>query len=93
MFNIFWRGFIEFNSLITQSIHSTRPRLFCQKVVLKNLAKFTGKCLCRSLFIGKFEGCIPAPCIPPGVFLRILQNFTVHLILHITYGRPPSVLK
>ena len=29
---------------------SNRPELFRKKAILKNLAKFTGKILCRSLF-------------------------------------------
>ena len=30
---------------------SSRPEVFCKKGVLKNLAKFTGKHLCQSVFI------------------------------------------
>ena len=32
---------------------SSRPAVFCKKVVLGNFAKFTGKHLCQSLFINK----------------------------------------
>ena len=32
---------------------SGRPEVFCKKVVLKNLEKFTGKHLCQSLFFNK----------------------------------------
>ena len=32
---------------------SSRPEVFCKKGVLKNLAKFTGKYLCHSLFFNK----------------------------------------
>ena len=31
-------------------IRSSRPEVFCEKVVLKIFAKFTGKHLCHSLF-------------------------------------------
>ena len=31
------------------------PEVFCKKSVLRNFAKFTGKNLCRSLFLNKFE--------------------------------------
>ena len=32
---------------------SSRPEVFCKKGVLRNLPKFTGKHLCRSLFFNK----------------------------------------
>ena len=32
------------------------PEVFCEKCVLKNFAKFTGKQLCRSLFFNKVPG-------------------------------------
>ena len=30
---------------------SSRPEVFCKKVVFRNFAKFTGKDLCQSLFL------------------------------------------
>ena len=30
---------------------SSRPELFCKKVILRNFAKYTGKHLCQSLFL------------------------------------------
>ena len=35
---------------------SSRPDVFCKKGVLRNVAKCTGKHLCRSLFFNKVEG-------------------------------------
>ena len=35
---------------------SSRPEVFCKKSVLRNLAKFTGKHLCQSLFLNKVAG-------------------------------------
>ena len=35
---------------------SSRPDVFCQKGVLRNFAKFTGKHLCQSLFFNKVAG-------------------------------------
>ena len=32
---------------------SSRPEVFCKKVVLRNFSKFTGKHLCQSLFFNK----------------------------------------
>ena len=34
--------------------------MFCEKGVLRNLAKFTGKYLCQSLFLNKVAGLRPA---------------------------------
>ena len=39
---------------------SKRPEVFCNKGVLKNFAKFTGKHLSQSLFFNKFAGLRPA---------------------------------
>ena len=33
------------------SVEEQTPDLFCKTSVLKNLANFTGKCLCWSLFL------------------------------------------
>ena len=35
---------------------SSRPDVFCEKDVLRNFAKFTGKHLCQSLFFNKVAG-------------------------------------
>ena len=32
---------------------SSRPEVFCKKIVLRNFAKFTGKHLCQGLFFNK----------------------------------------
>ena len=32
---------------------SSRPEVFCEKGVLRNFAKFTGKQLCQSLFFNR----------------------------------------
>ena len=37
------------------SHRSSRPEVFCKKGVPKNFAKFTGKHLCRSLFLTKLQ--------------------------------------
>ena len=38
---------------LTTNGSSSRPRVFCKNVVLKNFSKFTGKHLCQSLFFNK----------------------------------------
>ena len=35
---------------------SSRPKVFCEKGVLRNFVKFTGKYLCQSLFFNKASG-------------------------------------
>ena len=35
---------------------SSRPEVFCEKGVLTNFGKFTGKHLCQSLFFNKIAG-------------------------------------
>ena len=40
-------------SLYSQTSRISRPEVFCEKVVLRNLTKFTGKYLRQSLFIEK----------------------------------------
>ena len=37
------------------SDRSSRPVVFCKKVVLRNFAKFTGKHLCQYLFFNKVD--------------------------------------
>ena len=37
-------------------LRSSRPEVSCKKGVLKHIAKFTGKLLCRSLFFHKVAG-------------------------------------
>ena len=39
---------------------SSRPEVFCEKGVLIDVKKFTGKHLCRSLFFNKLRGLRPA---------------------------------
>ena len=71
------------------SNRNNRPQVFCKKGVLRNLIKFTGKHLCRSLFFNKFAGLLPATlfkkrlwhrCFPVN-FIKFLRTlfFTEHL--------------
>ena len=43
-------------SLIYFTFRSSRPKVFCKKVVLRNFAEFTGKHLCQTLFFNKVAG-------------------------------------
>ena len=42
------------------TFRSSRPEVFCEKGVLRNFAKFTGKRLCQSLFFNKVADLRPA---------------------------------
>ena len=73
---------------------SSRPEVFSEKGVLRNIAKFTGKYLCQSLFFNKVADLRPATllkkklwhnCFPVNCakFLRtpFLQNTSGRLLL------------
>ena len=66
--------------LITWTLkRSSRPEVFCEKGVLKNFTKFTGKYLCWSLLFNKVAGLRPATLLKgdsnTGSFLCILWTF------------------
>ena len=67
---------------------TSRPEVFCKKIVLRNSVKFTGKHLSRSIFFNKVAGLSPATLLKrdsgTGIFLWILRNFkTTFYIEHL----------
>ena len=44
-----------FDKPLIRKYRSSRPKVFCKKGVLKNVAKFTGKHLCQGLYFNKVE--------------------------------------
>ena len=54
-------------------LRSSRPEVFCEKGVLRNFAKFTGKHLCQGLFLMKLQasGAVAQRCSVKKVFLEI----------------------
>ena len=57
-------------------IRSSCAEVFCNKVVLRNFTKFTGKHLCQSLFFNKVAGLGPATLLKKGLWHRyFLVNF------------------
>ena len=44
------------NQHVSDKFRSSRPELFCKKVVLRNFAKFKGEHPCHSLFFKKVAG-------------------------------------
>ena len=63
-----------FNTSVSSTVwpifRSSRPELFCKKGVLRNLAKFTGKHLCQSLFFNKVAGLRPAILLKKGLWRK-----------------------
>ena len=59
------------------AIRSSHPEVFCKKDVLKNIAKFTGKHLCQSLFFNKVTACpSPSTLLKKRIWLRCFSvNF------------------
>ena len=56
---------------------SRHPKMFREKGVLRNFAKFTGKHLCQSLFSNKVAGFRPATLLKKRLWHRIFPvNFT-----------------
>ena len=76
---------------------SSRPTVFCEKGVLRNFAKFTGKHLCQSLFFNKFLFFIKKETLAQTFsceFYEISKNtfFTEHLrwlLLELFFRRYP----
>ena len=60
-------------------IRSSLPEVFCDKGVLRNFAKFTGKHLCQSLFIYKVAGLFlyTTPLVAISVSSSFLLDFLV----------------
>ena len=49
------------SKLTDTTYRSSRPKVFCKKSVLRNVAKFTGKHLRQGLFFNKVAGLRPQP--------------------------------
>ena len=64
-----------------QIIRSSRPELFCKKVVLKNFAKFTEKHLCWSRFYSKVADVRPA---------TLRKNKLRHRYFHLNFAKSLS---
>ena len=54
---------------------SSRPEVFCKKIVLKNFTKFTGKHQCQSLFFNKVAGLRPATLLKETLALVFFCEF------------------
>ena len=52
---LFQQAFKQQCVLFHSSTEAVALGLFCKKSVLENFAKFSGKCLCKSLFLIKLQ--------------------------------------
>ena len=59
---------------------SSRPEVFCEKVVPRNFPKFTGKHVCQSLFFNKVVGLRPGTLLKKRLWHRCFPvNFVEFL--------------
>ena len=74
---------IEVNIQIYFAVSTSRnscPEVFCKKGVLRNIAKFTGKHLCQSLFFNKVAGLSAATLLKKRLWHRCFSvNFAQFL--------------
>ena len=63
--------YAEFQKIFILFFKSSRPEVFCKKVILKKFAKFTGKHLRAAALFKRDPN--------TGVFLWLLRNFLEHL--------------
>ena len=61
---------MKLNLFLERNLKKQPARVLCKKGVLKNLAKFTGKNLCWSLFLTMLQA-----YIKKSAFLWVFQNF------------------
>ena len=82
---------LKIKDLDRSLIRSSRPEVFCKKVVLRNFAKCTGKHLCQSLFFNKVAGLRLATLLKKRVWHRCYPvNFmkflrTTFIIKHLRW--------
>ena len=56
-------------------VRNSLPEVFCRKVDLKNVSKFTRKHLCQSLFLNKVAGLSPeTPFLTCLIFVQFEPN-------------------
>ena len=63
----------HYKSSNSTKIRSSRPEVFCEKGVLRNFAKFTGKHLCQSLFFNKVAGLRPATLLKKETLAQVFS--------------------
>ena len=72
------------------NVRSSHPELFCEKSILENFAKLTGKQLCQSLFFNKvadLRQLYSKRGFSTGAFLWILRNIYEHRVKYPVYEK------
>ena len=68
------------NQITLETLLSSRVEVFCEKGILRNFAKFTGKHMCRSLFLNKVTGPRPGTLLKRRLWYRCFPvNFVKFL--------------
>ena len=71
-------SFFYITPLVFASVGSSHPEMFCRKGVFKNLAKFTRKQLCWSLFLTKLQAFFHrTPPVAASVLFFFLGDFII----------------
>ena len=94
----FLSKYFKQNFSLRSTVQKQLPEVFCKKRFLRNVAKFTGKLLCQSLFFNKVAGWglqlylkkqLRHKYFSPNLakFLRtpVLQNISGRLLLTVAY--------
>ena len=92
------KKFLKYINYHHQNIRNSRPEVFCEKGVLRNLAKFTGKHLCQGLFFNKVAGGASGGCFWNIKFVFVEEHnekiaFPVISIARVENGLQISLLQ
>ena len=84
-----WPNILAFIEEYISTNKSSRPEVFCEKGVLKNFTKVTGKHLCQSLFFNKVADLRPATLLKKRLWNRCFPvNFVKFLRTPIFFRTP-----
>ena len=92
------KKFLKYINYHHQNIRKSRPEVFCEKGVLRNFAKFTGKHLCQGLFFNKVVGGASGGCFSNIKFVFVEEHnekiaFLVISIARVENGLQISLLQ
>ena len=65
----------KYKKYATDKIKSSQSEVFNKSDVLRNFAKFTGKCMCESFFVTKVASLRPANLLKKRLSHRCFQGF------------------
>ena len=89
IFFTLWPNILAFIEEYISTNKSSRPEVFCEKGVLKNFTKVTGKHLCQGLFFNKVADQRPATLLKKRLWNRCFPvNFVKFLRTPIFFRTP-----